>query len=507
MSLPRALALNLPEDGGTAGGTSQFVETQEVLPSTFDQRQVRFLLPRAGILAADSFFQFQVTAPNNANYFFPISVGAMGCIDSATMTIGGVQVAQTRSLSHRYGVTNSFRSQRERSLQQSIRVGVTDSFAVDSLANNATTGADMQVGTGRYGVDVNQPFIEGNATNNSSLSVQLHYRACANTSGTDPTPEWRVYLADLFPGMSYFHLPLQLLEQVTITINFTDDDRIGRRLCCDTNVPTDPSGNPVYDAGTAQIALPKMHLSLVHYDDPVGVESTMDKMKRQFDEGLNLVFTDDQFVRSFSAASTVDQVTVNSNLQLGLDGQNVRSVLISTPKQPNYAAGSIFGITNNLMGDYGSEPGRLHNSLQLNINAANVFPKPLENASQLYGEFSQVYPMPASIPAFQYSFVGQVNEGDGVDIPLQQKLTDRPFMTHEQRANITANKGYLGINLSSTYENVLGAGTVVNQGNPVVLNLSQQGQTGGIAAKDILLWAICERQLAIKGGKVAVSGS
>ena len=54
---------------------------------------------------------------------------------------------------------------------------------------------------------------------------------------------------------------------------------------------------------------------------------------------------------------------------------------------------------------------------------------------------------------------------------------------------------------------MLGAGTIVNQGNPVVLNLSQQGSTGGIAAKDILLWAICERQLAIKGGKVAVSGS
>ena len=501
MSLPRALALNLPEDGGTAGGTSQFVETQEVLPATFDQRQVRFLLPRAGILAADSFFQFQVEAANNANYFFPISVGAMGCLQTATMTIGGVQVAQTRSLNHRYGVTNTFRSQRERSLQQSIRVGVTDSFAVDSLVNDESTTALMQKNTGRYGVDVNLPFIEGSATNDeSNLSVQLHYRACVNASGTDPTPEWRVYLADLFPGMSYFHLPLQLLDQVAITINFTDDDRIGRRLCKDTNA------NPnTYEGGA--ILRPKMHLSLVHYDDPVGVESTMDKMKRQFDEGLVLVFTDDQFVRSFSADSDDPQGTVQTNLQLGLDGQNVRSLLIATPKQPDVTAGSITDKTNNLMGDYGSEPGRLQNSLQLNINAANVFPKPLETASQLYGEFSQIYPMPASIPSFQYSFVGQVNEADGTDIPLQKKLTDRSFMTHAQRDEITANKGYMGVNLRSTYENVLGAGTVVNQGNPVVLTLSQQGNDDGIAAKDILVWAICERQLAIKGGKVAVSGS
>jgi hypothetical protein len=313
-----------------------------------------------------------------------------------------------------------------------------------------------------------------------------------------------VYLADLFPGMSYFHLPLQLLDQVAITINFTDDDRIGRRLCMDTNYPPAPIG-AVYQGG--EIILPKMHLSLVHYDDPVGVESTMDKMKRMFDEGLTLVFTDDQFVRSFSADTDVAQATVQSNLQLGLDGQNVRSMLIATPKQPDFSAGDLIDVTNNLMGDYGSEPGRLKNDLQLNINAANVFPKPLENASQLYGEFSQIYPMPASIPAFQYSFVGQVDETLGTDIPLQQKLTDRSLMTHKQNEVITANKGYLGVNLRSTYENVLGAGTVVNQGNPVVLTLTQQGNADGLAAKDILVWAICERQLAIKGGKVAVSGS
>ena len=83
-NLPRSLALNLPEDGGDGMGDSQWTETRQVLTSQFSQRTARFLLPRSGVLSADSFVTYKIVGSQGAGdpaRFLPVGTGAMAAIE------------------------------------------------------------------------------------------------------------------------------------------------------------------------------------------------------------------------------------------------------------------------------------------------------------------------------------------------------------------------------------------------------------------------------------------
>jgi hypothetical protein len=64
----------------------------------------------------------------------------------------------------------------------------------------------------------------------------------------------------------------------------------------------------------------------------------------------------------------------------------------------------------------------------------------------------------------------------------------------------------MGVNLSRTHDNVLGAGTAIGK-SPVEVRLTLQ-QTQQVArARRLMIWAECERVMIIKGGQIMVSGS
>ncbi len=504
-NLPRSLALNLPEDGGDAMGDSQWTETRQVLTSQFSQRTARFLLPRSGVLSADSFVTYKIVGSQD-NMFLPVATGALSCIESATLSVGGTVIAQTRALNQRYTMTTNFRTQRGKALQQSIRTGVTDCIAV---ATNGVTQVPVAVpaSSGKWGIDISNEFISSADGDNASINPAYKIRNIASK-----TPEWRIYLSDLFPGMQFFHLPLQLMEQVTLQISWAPDTQNGQRVLVDPNVAIGgiwSTGNNIDQASCI------FHCTLLHWDDPIdGRKTTMERLEDELEAGLTLVYTDDAHIRVEQAAQQQGSGAGGSSRTsalLGLDGETVRTVMIATPNAPNFAQGSTPANrnTNFLMGPYHSEGSRLAQEMQLTINSKPVFPIAINRPSEQYAELSQIFPVPAAINSARFTHLGQVIATTGAGNDALSRLTSLTFNGIQQNGSFQGTSNYYGVNLSSTYSNSIGAGTRINAHNPVVLDLEMQGAAGvaALRQKIVLVWAVLERVMQIRGQKVMVTGS
>ena len=72
------------------------------------------------------------------------------------------------------------------------------------------------------------------------------------------------------------------------------------------------------DDGNARVVRPELNIDLIFYDDPIGQPTTMDEMRKFFEKGERLVFTDNTFVQSTEPAS-LGATTATNNVLLGLD--------------------------------------------------------------------------------------------------------------------------------------------------------------------------------------------
>ena len=503
--IPRALNLSNPEDGGDTD-SSQWIETRQVRPSSFSQQSVRFLLPTSGVMLADGFVQLQVITTNangtpNNDMFQPISTGIFSCIDSATFSIGGVQIAQTRGLGHRFTMTNKFRSQRERAQLQQVRSGVCDTMMVGEMVAD---GGTFFAG-GVWEPDIQTGAIDPEGINGGESKVDRRISGSYKFNGTAQSPIFRVYIADLFPGLTYFNLPLELLPRGQIVINFTPDIGNGYRALGDKSAA---SGNPLWIAGSRiQENTAILHCSLAHWDDPVNTVSTMEKLAIEFEKGLKLTFTDDSYQRVNKPQVAANEAD-DFNTLLRLDNETVRSILVATPRAPS---ASDLG-NNRLLGLYFSEKSKVSSSFQLSINSAQVFPSPLDTPALQYSEFSQCFAAPCSINSALWSYLGQTSDAtSGVTDPNRSRVTNKDYQSWVFNDEIVGRFGYYGANLSTTYANVNGAGTKIAPHVPVVVSISEKGGTnvasGAVPQKLVHIWCVCERVMAIQNGKVVVTGA
>ena len=77
--------------------SSQRVETELLLPTSFNQQSALFTLPQKGILDGDLQLQLSLKAANG-NQRMPLTVGILGCIDTITMYYNNELIQQTRNV-------------------------------------------------------------------------------------------------------------------------------------------------------------------------------------------------------------------------------------------------------------------------------------------------------------------------------------------------------------------------------------------------------------------------
>ena len=497
--IPRALRTDLRDDGL---GQSQFVETRIIQPTSGwsggSQGQIRFLLPKQGILDKSSYIKLQILGAT-ANHRLPLSAGALSAIETATLFCGGVQVAQTRGVGQLLNLKQFYRTPHDRNAKQAQRVGC---FVGQMMDGTTTGGTDLP---GHIGINTYETWATGGgpAFSTDARQISTGFKL-TNVEAT--TPEWRIYVEELFPLLYNNNLPLGLIdEEFSIVLDLSPDEARGQRAVM-------LQGNN-WATGT-NVIKPSLHVDLVFYDDPINAPTTMDKLRAVLDKGEKIVFEDSQYVlQNQPTAGAAGEQSVN--VLLGLDHQIVRNLLVATPLAVNYGAAGI-NSGDPLLGQYYSLGSSVHNTttgkggntLQLTINSQPIYPNPLDSDNKIWDQLSQVYPTPFKINLAQSSFVGQTDAAGAV-VADQNRITNKTLFGTAQ-GTICGKGHYYGINLARTYANVLGAGTSVGR-QPVLLELTDNrnnNATGGtLGAKMVHIWAACERVMMVQNGRVRVSGS
>ena len=370
------------------------------------------------------------------------------------------------------------------------------------MIDGTTVGGAGTNKPGHIGINTHEVWATGGGTAFSTNARQIS-TGFKLTNVVDTTPEWRLYVEELFPILYNNNLPLGLIDdEFSIVLDLSPDEAKGQRAVMDGNANA-------WTTGTTVIK-PSLHIDLIFYDDPINAPTTMDKLRDVLDKGEKIVFEDSQYIlQNQPAAGAAGQQPVN--VLLGLDHQIVRNLLIATPLAISYAAG---GVNNGdpILGQYYSLGSSIHNTntgkggntLQITINSQPIYPNPVDSDNKLWDQLSQVYPTPFKINSAQSSFVGQTNAAGAV-VAVQNRFTDKTLFGFAQ-TSLCGKGHYYGINLSRTYANVLGAGTSVGR-QPVLLELTDNRPATDLAAKIVHIWAACERVMMVQNGRVRVSGS
>jgi hypothetical protein len=477
----------------------QRVETEILEVSASSQSQCKFLLPQKGLLESDVFFTFKATVPNT-HQDAPLMCGGLSFLRRISMYYGNVLLADCDQLAHLLQLKNTF-------VDQDIRDQV---YQTEILHFSGLKVDENAVGKkGMYSLDAEDDgsgIVGLEALSGTVYNKKAEFRLQTTAAAT---PEISVPLRAVFPFLSQTQLPLGLLnERITVVIDF-NDDLLGVRTVVNQTV----GAGEVWAAGSNVVLDScKLLLDLVYYDEKPNRPSPMARIASEIaTKGIELVYTDYIHVENYLPALAAPPATPQDQtkvIRLGLDSQIVRNILIATPKQANYgdSTGAISSMSHPILGDYNSRASQGRTTLQCKINNRNLFVNALDMDCKLWNELSQVYGTPAKSNCGLTSFVGQIENANYALSNEQCAFPTDKYMYGHAESSLCGSLGYLGINLSRTYDNVAFAGMSVGK-SPLTIDLTYQRTQENYEQNRVLIWCENERVMLIKNGTIFVSGS
>ena len=491
----------------------QRVETMILEPTAASQSQVKFLLPQQGLLSSDVFLTFKMTGAA-AGVDIPLFAGASGLIRRASIYYQNELLQETDQLPHLLQLKTFMVDQDVRNQTFQCKWGHFSGLKVDESAAGKkgmySLDATNEYGimpNGTVGLKIEPPPLADDINKHDSWRL--------STNAAD-TPEWTIPLKLVFPWLSQTSLALGLLNGRISIVFDLNDDLPGLRTVVNkaSNV-----GAPWVAGSLLDTTSIRLSLDLIYYDDQPGKRSPMDAIQSALAKGLEMTYTDyvhvEEFIPGTGAAAPAAPIVRDKTIRLGLDHQIVRNILMSMPPQADYTDVAT-GISNPILGDYSSQASQGETTLQVKINNQNLFVNSLDMDCKIYNELSQVFNTPLKANIGSTSCVGQVT-GANLNFDANQVAfpTDKFILGHQEggfaaaapHKTLSGALGYLGVNLSRTYDNVLGAGTSIGK-SPVEINLKytltpQNGQRN----TRVLTWSECERVMMVKNGTIYVSGS
>ncbi len=498
---------------------NQRVETMILEPSAFSQSQVKFLLPQQGLLSEDAFLTFKVGAASG-NLDAPFSAGCLSLLQRCSIYYDNTLLAETDAAGILTNMKQYFVDQHIRDQTYATKTGGFTGVKVDQSAAGkrgmfmpgAPRAGAAAYGNGIIGLETVETGGNVNVKRNSAFELQT---ASANS------PEWSVPLKWVFNFMSQLQIPLGLLNgRISITVDFAEDI-IGQR----TVIKKTPNTGSLWTAGSnVNESSCKMSIDLIYYDDAPNKVSPMERIQAQLEKGIELVYTDyihvEEFIPALAAAPTAPQVQTKT-IRLNLDHQIIRNLLFATPRQAEYGSNVLDekACANAILGDFTSCGSLGETTLQVKINNQNLYVNSLDMDAKLWNELSQVLPTPFKANVGLTSNVGQVSGANLAYDPNQVAFpTDKYVLGHQAGGlhtttpadkvveGLCGSAAFMGVNLSRTYDNVLGAGTSVGKA-PVEVDLTYTYTPDKFAQRRVLVFAEVERMMMIKNGTIYVSGS
>jgi hypothetical protein len=526
---------------------SQRVETDILNWTSFQDTagiggEVNFTLPRKGILAGE-FVSLQLSLlKGTATNKMPMCVGILGCLEEATLFYQNEVIQSTRFAGLRNRLMNLKEDPDIRSQKHNVEYGAFDLMDVRSGKNGALSLPGQffydgnQVGLNLSSVGLTQANIS--EFNNADRDAQFDAAATA-----DGTANYRIKLAHLFPILSQIDLPLGLMNgQFTIRIRFADDV-IGNRC-----VPSSSwsNVNPTAETAHAFVADNRIDpntcnlcVDYIYYDNEEGKTNPYDLLAASISKGgLELIYTDLVNI-NISAPNLAAQPAASTDLiisnRLNINNQVVRNLLIAMPRQIDTTNLTIGGRMNQVQGRYESLASmgiEKQGTLQLLVNNLPIFVNPLNTDTKIYTEISEALGTTLKVNQGATSWFNQqeqVGAAVGIDPTNSYQMTSTATAGGiNYRLNgfaygkstswaldgagqvyatgLCGTEGYMGIDLSHSKENIVGAGTSVGT-SPLELIITKVATTQDYDAQQIIVWAECERIMRISNGELFVSGS
>jgi hypothetical protein len=526
-------------------GQSQRIETDILNWTSFQDTgtggEVLFTIPRKGVLAGDyvtlNLSMLKATGTNK----MPMCVGILGSIEEATLYYQNESIQTTRFAGLRNRIMNLREDPDVRSQKHNVEYGAFD-------LQDVRTGSGPNAGLpGQFFYDENQVGLDLedfgvgaatiNARNNADRAPQFDAAPLAADSAN-----YRIRLSSIFPILSQIDLPLGLMNgQFTIRIRFADDV-IGSR-CVPSSTWTDAAvpietqhafvpGNLI-DPNTCNLVV-----DYIYYDTEEGETNPYDLLAASIAQGgLELVYTDLVNIMisapNLAASPAANQDLIISN-RLNLNNQVVRNLIIAMPRQINTSDDVLGGRMNWVQGRYESlaSNGLLRQgTLQLLVNNLPIFVNPLSNDAKIYTEVSAALGTTLKVNQGATSWYNQQVQatGDGIDPANSYQMSSAPVgggaayrlngfaygkstswgedaAGVELATGLNATEGYMGIDLTHTRANVVGAGTSVGT-SPMQLIITKVATSTNYEAQQVIVWCEAERIMRISNGELFVSGS
>ena len=525
---------------------SQRVETDILNWTSFQDTgtggEVLYTLPRKGILAGEfASLQLSLLKGTNTNKM-PMCVGILGCLEEATLYYQNEAIQSTRFAGLRNRLMNLREDPDVRSQKHNVEYGAFDLQEVRHGKDGANNLPGQffydgnQVGLNLSSIGVGQANVQ--AFNNADRDRQFDAGSTAAT-----TAAFRVKLSQIFPILSQIDLPLGLMNgQFTIRIRFADDV-IGNR-CVPSSTWT--NANPMVETQNAFVPDNRIDpntcnlcIDYIYYDNEEGKTNPYDLLAASIAQGgLELVYTDLVNI-NISAPNLAAQPAASTDLvisnRLNINNQVIRNLLIAMPRQIDTTNLTIGGRMNQVQGRYESLASQgipRQGTLQLLVNNLPIFVNPLNTDSKMYTEISSALGTTLKVNQGATSWFNQQNQVGavvGLDPTNSYQMTStttaggvayrlngfaygkstswaRDGGGLDYPSGLCGTEGYLGIDLSHTRENVVGAGTTIGT-SPLELIITKVATLQEWEAQQVICWGECERIMRISNGELFVSGS
>ena len=358
--------------------------TQKTQPVSFSQSQVRFEIPRRGILNSTAILEWSFSPSGTTGVngtTFPLNVGCMANIERAVLsTQSGRIIMDNRNFTQKQVCEETFRD------------GDYSHFLARylNLSNHSYTYQHPNEPTSAEAVDgrphtklrlSGEPIdTEGDASLDGTEFNVPPILSMGGTSAPAVPQSVRVSLQQLFPFLYGVQLPVNIMEQLYLDVYWRQDVSEGDVIVGRGTIGGE-NGNSYVAGGVVNqddCFLISDHLV---YDDP----AVMDKITahQEANGGLSFPFKD-YVVQVVASTAPTDPTIQEYERELGCSNYKLTDMR-------NLELIGIGGNTNAFFGKYYSN-GINNRDIQLVLNDANLFPDNDKTQAENYTELTKLYP-------------------------------------------------------------------------------------------------------------------
>jgi len=403
--------------------------TQKTQPVSFSQSQVRFEIPRRGILNSTAILEWSFSPSGTTGVngtTFPLNVGCMANIERAVLsTQSGRIIMDNRNFTQKQVCEETFRDgDYSHFLARYLNLS-NHSYTIQHP--NEPTGADAgerpQTKIRLSGEPIDP---EGAVSLDGSEFNVPPILSMGGTSAPAVSQSVRVSLKQLFPFLYGVQLPVNIMEQLYLDVYWRADASEGDVIVGRGYVGGE-GGNSYVAGGVVNqddCFLISDHLV---YDDP----AVMDKITAHQEANGGLAFPfKDYVVQVVASTAPTDPTIQEYERELGCSNYKLTDMR-------NIELKGIGGTTNPYFGKYYSN-GNNNRDIQLVLNDANLFPDNDKTQAENYTELTKLYPnVLPYIPRPVYST--EVQEGNAPFPDLDtQTFSGRNQDTLSGQGNIIA---------------------------------------------------------------------